>query len=80
MFSSQNPPRAQGSKVQTMPKGGKPLWVLNGRIYNHRKEGATPVPNQEAAEQLIRTSQDEIHGLGQGGNKALQDPSPSTLP
>ena len=38
--SSQPQSKPHSSKIQTMPKGGKPLWVANGKIYNHRKEGA----------------------------------------
>lgn len=55
------------------PKGGRPLWVLNGRVYNYRKEGATPVPNQAAAEEVVAAQNADkaaIHGLGVGGNKA----------
>lgn len=54
------------------PKGGKPLWVLNGRVYNYRKEGATPAPNQAAAEETVllqKAERDALEGLGPGGNK-----------
>lgn len=58
------------------PKGGKALWVLNGRVYNYRKEGAAPVPNQAAAQEAVRAQQaaaQAIHGLGAGGNKPSPD-------
>lgn len=67
---SQPPPKTYQTHVQ--PKGGKPLWVLNGRLYNYRKEGATPVPNQAAADEVIaaqKAEKDAIQGLGPGGNK-----------
>ena len=62
----------QSQAPHVQPKGGKALWVMNGRIYNYRKEGATPVPNQAAAEEAVqaqRAATKELHGLGAGGNK-----------
>ena len=41
-------------------------------MYNYRKEGATPVPNQATADEAVRAAQaaaEAIHGLGAGGNK-----------
>ena len=69
-------PKTYQSHVQ--PKGGKPLWVLNGRVYNYRKEGATPVPNEAAAEEVIAAERDAIQGLGAGGNKFRGEESAST--
>ncbi|GMH32611.1 hypothetical protein BSKO_00445 [Bryopsis sp. KO-2023] len=53
---------------------GKKLWLLNGKIYNYRKEGARQVTDQQEAERIIRTDAEEIHGLGAGGNKPLEPP------
>lgn len=64
---------SQSPQIHQQPKGGKPLWVLNGRVYNYRKEGATPVPNQAAAEEVVaaqKAEKDAVQGLGAGGNKA----------
>ena len=64
---------AQPHQVHMQPKGGKPLWVLNGRVYNYRKEGASPAPNQAAADELVamqKAEADSIQGLGAGGNRA----------
>ena len=65
----------QPHQIHLQPKGGKPLWVLNGRVYNYRKEGASPAPNQVAADELVamqKAEQDSLHGLGAGGNKTPQ--------
>ena len=51
-------------------------------MYNYRKEGATPVPNQAAADEAIRAAQaavEAIHGLGFGGNKPHIEGGQSTL-
>ena len=68
-------PGAQPHQVHLQPKGGKPLWVLNGRVYNYRKEGASPAPNQAAADELVamqKAEKDGIQGLAAGGNKPPQ--------
>ena len=66
-------PGARPHQIHEQPKGQrKPLWVMNGRVYNYRKEGATPVPNQAAADEVVaahKAEKDAIGGLGAGGNK-----------
>lgn len=64
------PPQTSGR--QPPGRGGKPLWVMAGRIYNYAKEGATQVASQQAAEAAVREFQSQgavIDGLGAGGNR-----------
>lgn len=55
---------------QQQQKGSKPSkqWVLDGRIYNYKKEGAVEVRSQAEAQQAVQAAADAIHGLGRGGN------------
>ncbi|KAL6771022.1 hypothetical protein ACKKBF_B33605 [Auxenochlorella protothecoides x Auxenochlorella symbiontica] len=58
-------------------------WVLDGRVYNYRKEGATPVASEEHLRQVLAQAaagRREIHGLGPGGNKPLAAPRPDLAP
>ncbi|DBB14005.1 TPA: hypothetical protein ACH3X3_000976 [Trebouxia sp. C0006] len=60
------PPAGQ----QQQQKGSKPSkqWVLDGRIYNYKKEGAVEVRSQAEAQQAVQAAADAVHGLGRGGN------------
>lgn len=60
-------------KRNTFTKGGsgkktfgKKLWLLNGRIYNYKKEGAREVQSQEEADRLIRTEAEVSHSFTWG--------------
>ena len=66
-------PSPQQQQQQQPGRAGKGsrLWVLDGRIYNYKKEGATEVSGQGQAQQLVQQAQEvaqQIHGLGAGGN------------
>eukprot|EP00873_Tetraselmis_striata_P000037 jgi/Tetstr1/420301/TSEL_011422.t1 len=52
------------------PRSGKPLYVLDGKVYNYKKEGAKQVSSQQEAARVMREERDQIMGLGAGGNKA----------
>lgn len=73
----------QSTEVLTLPKdsGGpqstkkpKKIWVLDGRVYNYPKEGATECSSQDEVDKILaeqELSKLEIHGLGPGGNKSI---------
>lgn len=65
----------QQQQQQQKQRGkGSKLWVLDGRIYNYAKEGATEVGSKEQARQKIAEAKQaslEVHGLGPGGNIPL---------
>lgn len=67
--------RPAASSQQGRQKKMSRLWVLNGRIYNYRKEGAIEVAGQGQAQELVQAAQDtaqHVLGLGPGGNKPLE--------
>ncbi|KAK9801941.1 hypothetical protein WJX73_008497 [Symbiochloris irregularis] len=77
--SQHAPPHQQANSRQNSRGPGKTsrLWVLDGRIYNYKKEGATEVSGQAQAQQLVQAAQEvstQIHGLGPGGNVPLGPP------
>ena len=48
-------------------------WVVGGRVYNYKKEGAIAVAGKAgvaAALEATAAAAAEVHGLGPGGNKA----------
>ncbi|KAL0032304.1 hypothetical protein WJX79_003738 [Trebouxia sp. C0005] len=69
-FPTPGRPPAEQQQQHQQQKGNKPSkqWVLDGRIYNYKKEGAVEVRSQAEAQQAVRAAADAIHGLGRGGN------------
>ena len=65
--------------AQAFVPGGKlrTYWSLDGKLYNSAREGATEIraaSGEEAAAKLAAEearAKREMHGLGEGGNKAL---------
>ncbi|KAL3132505.1 hypothetical protein ABBQ32_009050 [Trebouxia sp. C0010 RCD-2024] len=68
-----------GQQQQQQQRGAKPSkqWVLNGRVYNYRKEGAVEVRGEGEAQQVLQATADAIHGLGPGGNVPQAPPQQS---
>jgi len=58
------------------PAKGKPLYVLDGKIYNYKKEGARAVSTTQEAEVVIQEEAMQIMGLGPGGNKSVDNGKP----
>lgn len=67
---------ARGARPDSKRRGAPGLkqWVLNGRVYNYKKEGATQATSNEHLQQLLTEAsakKEEIHGLGRGGNRPI---------
>jgi hypothetical protein len=69
----------QGQQQQAGPSRrgapAKKLYVLDGRVYNYKKDGAAEVSDMAEAGRALEAAQvaaEAIYGLGAGGNKGLQ--------
>eukprot|EP00884_Botryococcus_braunii_P005083 jgi/Botrbrau1/14576/Bobra.0312s0002.1 len=76
----QGPARPHGD--QRPPRQSR-QWVLDGRVYNYKKEGAVEVRSSAEAARAVEASRAEaaaIHGLGAGGNKGFAAPPGAHAP
>ncbi|KAL3156739.1 hypothetical protein ABBQ38_001014 [Trebouxia sp. C0009 RCD-2024] len=71
--------RPPSGQQQQQQRGAKPSkqWVLDGRVYNYRKEGAVEVRGEGEAQQVLQATADAIHGLGPRGNVPQAPPQQS---
>eukprot|EP00210_Caulerpa_lentillifera_P007070 g6763.t1 len=58
----------KGKEWNDAKKSKKPYYVKDGKIYNAPVEGAVAYRGQENAQQAARQRDNEIYGLGPGGN------------